>query len=47
MALESRGPMAVIPLQDVLGLDGSARMNTPGTHTGNWKWSFAWSDLPA
>ena len=47
MALESRGQMAVIPLQDVLGLDGSARMNTPGTHTGNWKWSFAWSDLPA
>ena len=47
MALESRGPMAVIPLQDVLGLDGSARMNTPGTHTGNLKWSFAWSDLPA
>ena len=47
MALESRGTMAVIPLQDVLGLDGSARMNTPGTHTGNWQWSFAWSDLPA
>ena len=47
MALESRGPMAGIPRQDVLGLDGSARMNTPGTHTGNWKWSFAWSDLPA
>ena len=28
----------VIPMQDVLGLDGSARMNYPGTIGGNWLW---------
>lgn len=46
MAMESAGRMVVLPLQDVLGLDSTARMNTPGTHDGNWRWSFAWSDLP-
>ncbi len=30
--------MAIIPLQDVLGLDSSARMNIPGTIESNWKW---------
>lgn len=29
---------AVIPMQDVLGLDNSARMNLPGTIGGNWLW---------
>ena len=28
----------IIPMQDVLGLDGSARMNFPGTIGGNWLW---------
>jgi 4-alpha-glucanotransferase len=28
----------VIPLQDVLGLGGEARMNTPGEPNGNWDW---------
>jgi 4-alpha-glucanotransferase len=36
--------MAVFPLQDVLGLDGTARMNIPGTLGGNnWAWRFDWS----
>ena len=30
--------MVVVPMQDVLGLDGSARMNFPGTIGGNWLW---------
>lgn len=29
---------AVIPLQDLLGLGTDARMNTPGTESGNWGW---------
>lgn len=29
---------AVIPLQDLLSLDSEARMNTPGTIKGNWRW---------
>ena len=28
----------IIPMQDILGLDGSARMNYPGTIGGNWVW---------
>jgi 4-alpha-glucanotransferase len=28
----------ILPLQDVLGLDGRARMNLPGSMGGNWKW---------
>jgi len=38
--------MAVFPLQDVLGLDGNHRMNTPGTLGGsNWTWRFTWDML--
>jgi 4-alpha-glucanotransferase len=37
-ALASVGALAVLPVQDVLGLDGTARMNTPGTVAGNWAW---------
>lgn len=29
---------AITPLQDILGLDQSARMNTPGVEAGNWAW---------
>ena len=32
---------AVVPMQDVLGLDNSARMNLPGTIGGNWLWRMA------
>ncbi len=35
----------IAPLQDVLGLDRSARMNLPGTTAGNWRWRFEWSQL--
>lgn len=30
--------LACAPVQDVLGLDNRARMNTPGTARGNWGW---------
>ena len=33
--------MALCQLQDVLGLDGSHRMNTPG-YMGCWTWRFKW-----
>lgn len=42
----SRALLAIVPLQDLLRLDSSARMNTPGTVTGNWAWRFAWADVP-
>ena len=29
---------AMVPMQDILGLGSQARMNLPGTSSGNWKW---------
>jgi 4-alpha-glucanotransferase len=37
-ALASVARMAVIPLQDLLGLGGQHRMNRPGLTVGNWRW---------
>ncbi|OYV02373.1 MAG: 4-alpha-glucanotransferase [Burkholderiales bacterium PBB5] len=45
-ALNSVAQLAMVPLQDVLGLDARHRMNTPGTQGGsNWCWRFTWSML--
>ena len=41
-ALMSVAAIVVIPFQDILGLPGKARMNLPGTATGNWEWRFSW-----
>ncbi len=38
--LASVADVAIIPLQDVLGLGSEARMNLPGTLGGNWKWRY-------
>jgi len=38
--LSSIADLAIIPLQDVLGLGSEARMNLPGTAKGNWRWRF-------
>jgi 4-alpha-glucanotransferase len=38
LALNSVANTVIVPVQDVLGLDGRARMNRPGTTTGNWQW---------
>ena len=43
--LASVADTAIIPLQDVLGLDSKARMNLPGTSSGNWRWRFT-ADQP-
>lgn len=45
MALQSEAALAIIPMQDLLELDGSHRMNTPGTASGNWHWRFNWQQL--
>jgi 4-alpha-glucanotransferase len=37
-ALSSVADTAIVPVQDLLGLDSSARMNQPGIGTGNWRW---------
>ncbi|MEM9807836.1 MAG: 4-alpha-glucanotransferase [Cyanobacteria bacterium P01_D01_bin.56] len=40
LALSSVATLAIIPLQDLLGLGSEARMNTPGLAEGNWEWRF-------
>jgi 4-alpha-glucanotransferase len=39
-ALASVARLAIVPLQDILGLGSEARFNRPGTATGNWAWRF-------
>jgi 4-alpha-glucanotransferase len=40
LALSSVANTALFPLQDVLGLGSEARMNVPGTASGNWAYRF-------
>jgi 4-alpha-glucanotransferase len=44
-ALASIADLAIIPLQDLLQLDHSARMNTPAKPAGNWAWRCTASQL--
>lgn len=44
-ALAAVATIAVLPMQDVLSLDGAHRMNVPGTTEGNWLWRFNWDQL--
>ncbi len=41
-ALQSVANYVIIPLQDLLMIDSSGRMNTPGRASGNWCWRFSW-----
>ncbi len=45
--LASVALIAIIPLQDILGLGSEARMNLPGTVNGNWKWRYGTAALTA
>lgn len=38
MVMTSPGNVAIFPMQDILGLGSTARMNFPGTSRGNWNW---------
>ena len=39
-ACASVAQLAVVPMQDLLGLGSAARFNTPGTMQGNWSWKL-------
>lgn len=39
-AFASVAEMALVPLQDVLGLGSQARMNLPASQSGNWLWRY-------
>jgi 4-alpha-glucanotransferase len=41
LALMSPANLAVMPMQDLLGLGSEARMNRPGIAKGNWAWRMA------
>ena len=45
-ALASVAQTAIVPMQDILGLDSTARMNVPGVAKGNWQWRFNWRQVP-
>lgn len=45
LALRSNADVAIIPLQDVIGLGSEGRMNFPGTVDGNWEWRFTWDQI--
>jgi 4-alpha-glucanotransferase len=40
LAQESVASLAVVPLQDVLGLGSEARLNTPSVSEGNFRWRY-------
>src|SRR5689334_5655456 len=40
LAQESVANLAVVPLQDVLGLGSEARLNTPSVSEGNFRWRY-------
>ena len=45
-ALNSVAQLAIIPAQDLMALDSEARMNTPGTTDGNWRWQLGTGEPP-
>lgn len=38
LAMMSVANQVIIPMQDILGLGGDTRMNTPSVRRGNWEW---------
>ncbi|MBL1278588.1 MAG: 4-alpha-glucanotransferase [Ectothiorhodospiraceae bacterium] len=46
VALDSCARLTIIPFQDLLEMDGNARMNTPSQTEGNWRWRFKWTQVP-
>ena len=44
-AFASVANLAVVPMQDILMLDGEHRMNTPGVTENNWRWRFKWDQI--
>ncbi len=43
--MESSSYMMIVPMQDWLGLGKEARINTPGTSSGNWRWRLESMDV--
>lgn len=46
MALSSVGRLAIIPMQDIVGLGSEGLMNIPGSIKGNWTWRISYDEIP-
>lgn len=44
-AMSSVSFLCILPMQDLLMLDSSGRMNIPGTVNDNWGWRFDWDQF--
>ena len=40
VGMRTKAKLFVSPIQDILSLDDSCRLNTPGTITNNWSWKL-------
>ena len=40
LGMKTKANLFIAPIQDVLSLDDSSRINKPGTITNNWKWKM-------
>ena len=40
LGIRTNAKLFVAPIQDILSLDDSSRLNKPGTTKGNWKWKL-------
>ncbi len=47
LAYASVADTVILPMQDIIGLNESARMNTPGSNEGNWLWQLRAEDINA
>ncbi|MCX5681654.1 MAG: 4-alpha-glucanotransferase, partial [Candidatus Omnitrophica bacterium] len=45
LAMESVANTVILPMQDILGLDETCRMNIPGTPENNWEWRLLSSQV--
>jgi 4-alpha-glucanotransferase len=45
LAMASVAELCILPCQDILSCNSSARFNTPGRATGNWTWQLSKDDL--
>ena len=45
--LQAPAGAVILPVQDLLGLDDTARINVPGVPQGNWTWRMTKSQLQA
>ena len=40
LGMKTKANLFIAPIQDILSLDNSSRLNTPGTIENNWKWKI-------